>query len=143
MLNISGLNTGIVIDHIAAGGGMEVYNYLGLEKLDCSVAIIKNAKSSKTGKKDMIKIEGNLDVDLNVLGVLDPNITINIISDGHIVEKHHLTLPEEVTNIIKCKNPRCITSVEQELPHRFKLTNREKGIYRCVYCEQKFNGKLK
>lgn len=141
MLNISGLNSGVVIDHIAAGGGMQIYNYLNLEKLDCSVAIIKNAKSSKTGKKDMIKIEGPIKIDLDMLGVLDPNITINIIKEGRIVEKRHLNLPEEVTNIIKCKNPRCITSIEQELPHRFKLTNREKGIYRCVYCEQKFSGK--
>lgn len=141
MLNISGLNSGVVIDHIAAGGGMQIYNYLNLEKLDCSVAIIKNAKSSKTGKKDMIKIEGPIAIDLDMLGVLDPNITINIIKEGHIVEKRHLNLPEEVTNIIKCRNPRCITSIEQELPHKFKLTNREKGIYRCVYCEQKFSGK--
>lgn len=141
MLNISGLNSGVVIDHIAAGGGMQIYNYLNLEKLDCSVAIIKNAKSSKTGKKDMIKIEGPITVDLEMLGVLDPNITINIIKEGHIVEKRHLNLPEEVSNIIKCKNPRCITSIEQELPHKFKLTSREKGIYRCVYCEQKFKGK--
>ena len=141
MLNISGLNSGVVIDHIAAGGGMQIYNYLNLEKLDCSVAIIKNAKSNKTGKKDMIKIEGPIAIDLDMLGVLDPNITINIIKEGHIVEKRHLNLPEEVTNIIKCRNPRCITSIEQELPHKFKLTNREKGIYRCVYCEQKFSGK--
>ena len=141
MLNISGLNSGVVIDHIAAGGGMQIYNYLNLEKLDCSVAIIKNAKSSKTGKKDMIKIEGPIAIDLDMLGVLNPNITINIIKEGHIVEKRHLNLPEEVTNIIKCRNPRCITSIEQELPHKFKLTNREKGIYRCVYCEQKFSGK--
>lgn len=138
MLNISGLNSGVVIDHIAAGRSMEIYNYLNLEKMDCSVAIIKNAKSNRMGKKDMIKIEGPIAIDLDMLGVLDPNITINIIEDGHIVEKRHLNLPSEVTNIIKCKNPRCITSIEQELPHRFKLTSREKGIYRCVYCEQSF-----
>lgn len=138
MLNISGLNSGVVIDHIKAGGAMEIYHYLNLDQLDCAVAIIKNAKSNKSGKKDMIKIEGALDLNLDMLGVLDPNITINIIENGSIVEKRHLKLPTEVTNIIKCKNPRCITSIEQELPHRFKLTNVAQGIYRCVYCEQKF-----
>lgn len=138
MLNISGLNSGVVIDHIKAGGAMEIYHYLNLDQLDCAVAIIKNAKSNKSGKKDMIKIEGALNLDLDMLGVLDPNITINIIENGTIVEKRHLNLPTEVTNIIKCKNPRCITSIEQELPHRFKLTNAAQGIYRCVYCEQKF-----
>ena len=141
MLNISGLNSGVVIDHIEAGRSMDIYNYLNLEKLDCSVAIIKNAKSNYMGKKDMIKIEGPINIDLDMIGVLDPNITINIINDGRIVEKRHLNLPTEVKNIIKCKNPRCITSIEQELPHRFKLTNKEKGIYRCVYCEQSFRGK--
>ena len=122
MLNIGGLQEGVVIDHIKAGGSMEIYHYLELEKLDCSVAIIKNAKSSKMGKKDIIKIEGPITVNLDILGVLDV-----------------LTLPETVTNVIKCKNPRCITSVEQELPHRFKLTDRENRIYRCMYCEQKFS----
>lgn len=138
MLNISGLNSGVVIDHIQAGRSMEIYNYLNLEKMDCSVAIIKNAKSNCMGKKDMIKIEGSINIDLDMLGVIDPNITINIIEDGHIVEKRHLNLPTKVTNIIKCKNPRCITSIEQELPHIFKLTNKEKGVYRCVYCEQSY-----
>jgi len=140
MLNISGLNSGVVIDHIKAGGAMEIYHYLKLDSLDCAVAIIKNAKSNKSGKKDMIKIEGPINLDIDMLGVLDPNITINIIENGSIVEKRHLNLPQEVTNIIKCKNPRCITSIEQELPHRFKLTNATQGIYRCVYCEQKFKG---
>lgn len=139
MLNIGGLNEGVVIDHIKAGGAMEIYNYLGLEKLDCSVAIIKNAKSNKMGKKDIIKIEGPLTVNLDILGALDETITINIIRDNEIVEKRTLDLPETVTNIIKCKNPRCITSVEQELPHRFKLTDRKHRIYRCMYCEQKFS----
>ncbi len=109
MLNISGLNEGIVIDHIQAGGAMKIYEYLNLEKLDCQVAIIKNARSSKMGKKDIIKIEGPLDIDLNVLGVLDHNITINIIKDNRIANKKFLELPDTVTNIIKCKNPRCIT----------------------------------
>lgn len=139
MLNIGGLNEGVVIDHIKAGGAMEIYNYLGLEKLDCSVAIIKNARSNKMGKKDIIKIEGPLTVNLDILGVLDENITINIIKDNQIVEKRTLELPEMVTNVIKCKNPRCITSIEQELPHRFKLTDKKNRIYRCMYCEQKFS----
>lgn len=140
MLNIGGLNEGVVIDHIQAGGAMKIYEYLNLEKLDCSVAIIKNARSNKMGKKDIIKIEGPFDIDLNVLGVLDHNITINIIKEGKIAAKHALPLPETVTNIIKCKNPRCITSIEQELPHTFKLTNRKERIYRCIYCESKFKG---
>lgn len=138
MLEIGGLNEGVVIDHIKAGGAMEIYNYLGLEKLDCSVAIIKNAKSNKMGKKDIIKIEGPITVNLDILGVLDGNITINIISNNKIVEKRILELPEMVTNVIKCRNPRCITSIEQDLPHRFKLTDKENRIYRCLYCEQKF-----
>ena len=140
MLNIGVLNQGIVIDHIQAGGAMEIYNYLNLEKLDCSVAIIKNARSNKMGKKDIIKIEGPLDIDLNVLGVLDHKITINIIKDNEIVEKHNLSLPDTVTNIIKCRNPRCITSSEPELSHTFKLTDRKNRIYRCIYCESKFKG---
>lgn len=138
MLNISGLNSGVVIDHIKAGGAMAVYNYLKLDRLDCQVAIIKNASSNKSGKKDIIKIEEHTDIDLDMLGVLDPNITVNIIKNGEIVEKRHLTLPTTVTNVIKCHNPRCITSIEQELPHRFKLTDPSKGLYRCVYCEQKY-----
>lgn len=141
MLNIGGLNEGVVIDHIKAGGAMEIYHYLELEKLDCSVAIIKNAKSNKMGKKDIIKIEGPITVNLEVLGVLDENITINIIRNDKIVEKRVLALPDLVTNVIKCKNPRCITSVEQELPHRFKLTDKKNRVYRCMYCEQKFQRK--
>ena len=140
MLNISGLTEGIVLDHIQAGKSMDIYYKLGLEKLECQTAIIKNAKSNKMGKKDIIKIEGDLDIDLNVLGVLDHSITINIIKDAEIVEKHQLSLPDTVTNIIKCKNPRCITSIEQELPHTFKLTDRKNRIYRCIYCESKFKG---
>ncbi|MDE6851002.1 MAG: aspartate carbamoyltransferase regulatory subunit [Lachnospiraceae bacterium] len=140
MLNIGGLKEGIVIDHIQAGGAMKIYDYLNLEKLDCSVAIIKNARSNKMGKKDIIKIEGPLDIDLNVLGVLDHKITINMIKDNQIVDKKKLSPPETVTGIIKCRNPRCITSIEQELAHSFKLTDREKRIYRCIYCESKFKG---
>jgi len=140
MLNIGVLNEGVVIDHIQVGGAMKIYKYLNLEKLDCSVAIIKNARSNKMGKKDIIKIEGPFDIDLNVLGVLDHAITINIIKDNEIVEKCAPALPERVTNIIRCKNPRCITSVEQELPHTFMLTDRKNHIYRCIYCESKFKG---
>lgn len=141
MLNIGGLNEGIVIDHIQAGGAMGIYHYLNLEKLDCSVAIIKNAKSNKMGKKDIIKIEGPNLVDLDILAVLDHNITINIIKNGSIIEKKNPELPDTVTNVIRCKNPRCITSIEQELPHTFKLTNKEKHVYRCIYCEQQFTRK--
>ena len=140
MLNISGLNQGVVIDHIQAGGAMKIYEYLNMEKLDCQVAIIKNAKSNKMGRKDIIKIEGPIQIDLNVLGILDHNITINIIENDKIVRKHTLELPDAVTNIIRCKNPRCITSIEQELPHKFKLTDRKNRIYRCIYCESKFKG---
>lgn len=139
MLNISGLNQGVVIDHIQAGLAMKIYSYLNLDKSDCCIAVIKNAKSSKMGKKDIIKIEGPIDVDLDILGVLDHKITINVIEDGKIIQKLNPSLPEQVSNVIKCINPRCITSIEQGLTHRFKLTNKEEGIYRCVYCEQKFN----
>lgn len=140
MLNIGGLNEGVVIDHIQVGGAMKIYEYLNLEKLDVSVAIIKNARSNKMGKKDIIKIEGPFDIDLTVLGVLDHKITINVIKDNKIIKKQRLELPDRVTGIIKCKNPRCITSIEQELPHTFKLTDRENRIYRCIYCESKFKG---
>ena len=143
MLNIGGLSEGVVIDHIKAGGAMEIYNYLGLEKLDCSVAIIKNAKSNKMGKKDIIKIEGPITVNLDILGALDENITINVIKNNEIVEKRTLELPEMVTNVIKCKNPRCITSIEQGLPHVFVLADEEKEIYRCKYCEEKYDGEIR
>lgn len=140
MLNIGGLNYGIVIDHITAGGAMKIYSYLDLEKKDVSVAIIKNAKSNKMGRKDIIKIEATLDeIDLDILGALDHQITINVIKDGIIIEKKNPTLPNHVTNVLKCKNPRCITSVEPGLVHKFKLTDRNKGIYRCTYCEQSFD----
>lgn len=141
MLNIGGLTNGIVIDHIKAGKSMEIYHYLKLEKTDCCVAIIKNAKSNKMGKKDIIKIEGPITVDINMLAVLDDNLTINIIENGIITIKNSPELPLDVTNIIKCKNPRCITSTEQELPHRFRLTNREKRVYRCIYCDEAFDQK--
>ncbi len=140
MLNIGVLNQGIVIDHIKAGGAMKIYSYLDLENKDVSVAIIKNAKSNKMGKKDIIKIEGTLDeLDLDILGALDHQITINIIENGEIIEKKNPTLPEHVSNVLKCKNPRCITSIEPGLAHSFKLTDRANGVYRCIYCEQAFD----
>jgi len=135
MLNIDSVNKGLVIDHIQAGKAMQIYQYLNLDKMDCSVAIIKNAKSKKSGKKDIIKIEDNITMDLEVLGFIDPNITINVIDDGVIIKKIKLELPSVIENVVKCKNPRCITSVEQEIVHKFKLTDKEKKIYRCVYCD--------
>lgn len=135
MLNIDSVEKGLVIDHIQAGKAMEIYHYLNLDKMDCSVAIIKNAKSKKLGRKDIIKVENNLDMDLKVLGFIDPNITINIIDNSVIINKINLELPSEIDNVVKCKNPRCITSIEQEIVHKFKLTDKEKKIYRCVYCD--------
>ncbi|MBO7353585.1 MAG: aspartate carbamoyltransferase regulatory subunit [Lachnospiraceae bacterium] len=140
-MNIDGITNGLVIDHIEAGKGMDLYNALHLGDLECSVALIKNVVSHKMGKKDIIKVDEVIDVDLNVLGFIDPNITVNTIKNNEIVSKAHIELPQKVTNIIKCKNPRCITSVEQELPHVFKLTDPEKRIYRCVYCETKYEEK--
>ncbi|HNZ82499.1 MAG TPA: aspartate carbamoyltransferase regulatory subunit [Sedimentibacter sp.] len=141
MLNIDSVEKGLVIDHIKAGKAMEIYHYLNLDKMDCSVAIIKNAKSKKYGKKDIIKVENNIDMDLKVLGFIDPNITINVIDNSVIIEKINLELPQEVVNVVKCKNPRCITSVEQEIVHKFRLNDREKEIYRCVYCDTAYDKK--
>ena len=132
---IDEIHNGIVIDHIRAGGAMELYRILGLEELSCSVAIIKNAASGKMGKKDIIKIDEEINLDLDVLGYVDPGITVNIIRDGRRVQKFKPDLPERVTNVIKCKNPRCITTTEQELDHIFKLTDRENRVYRCLYCD--------
>lgn len=140
MLNISGLKEGIVLDHIKAGKSMDIYFKLGLDKLDCQIAIIKNARSRKMGTKDIIKIDGGLDlVNVDVLGYIDHNITINIIRDGAIVEKKQVKMPKKIKNVIHCKNPRCITSIEQELPHIFYLADEEKGIYRCLYCEERYS----
>ena len=139
MLNISGLNEGIVLDHIQAGKSLDIYYHLGLDKLECQVAIIKNARSNKMGRKDIIKIEGALDqLDLKVLGYIDHNITVNIIKDNKIAEKRALKLPKKITNVIQCKNPRCITSIEQELPHVFYLSDEGTETYRCLYCEEKY-----
>lgn len=134
---INSIKNGIVIDHITAGLGMEIYRMLGLEKLESSVAIIKNAQSNKMGKKDIIKIDEVFDVDLAVLGYVDPKSTVNVIRDGTRVKKFHPPLPERLEGILKCKNPRCITSVEPELVHVFKLTDRENRTYRCIYCDTK------
>ena len=136
-MNIDSIKTGIVIDHIKAGDGMRIYNFLNLGEMDCSVALIKNASSRKMGKKDIIKVDIVPDTDLNALGFIDPNITLNIIENGERVRKYHPELPERMTNILKCKNPRCITTTEQELPHVFILTDRERDEYRCLYCESK------
>ena len=138
MLNIDSLQKGVVIDHIEVGKSMEIYRALELDKLDCSVAIIKNARSKKTARKDIIKIEDRIDIDLDILGFIDPNITVNIIDNGEIVEKKHLSLPQRIVNVARCKNPRCITSVEQELYHVFLLTDEARGIYRCAYCEHQY-----
>ena len=138
-LNISTISEGFVLDHIQSGKSMEIYKHLRLDKLDCCVAIIKNVPSKRMEKKDIIKIECPIDViDLDILGFIDHNITINIIQDDKIIEKKSLTLPQKVTNVIKCKNPRCITSVEQQLDHVFVLTDPEKIVYRCQYCEEKY-----
>jgi len=138
-MNVDGVQRGSVLDHIEAGRSMEIYKILGLDKLDCCVAIIKNARSRKTGRKDIMKIEDRLDLDLDALGFIDPNITVNIIDDGQIVEKKQMRLPRRVTDIIHCTNPRCITSVEQELPHVFELVDEARGLYRCKYCDQVYD----
>ena len=137
MLNIDNLQNGIVIDHIKARASMAIYDLLKLGKLDCCVAIIKNARSAKYGKKDIIKIDGELEIDLDMLGFLDPNITVGIIRDGKLVEKRKLVLPKELRNVIKCKNPRCITSVEEGIDHIFLLGENQR--YRCAYCEQEYD----
>ena len=134
---IGQLKDGIVLDHITAGKAMQIYETLKLGKLDCSVAMIQNADSPKMGKKDIIKIGTLLDIDLDILGYLDPGITVNVIRDGVVAEQRHLELPQKVVGVIKCKNPRCITSVEREIVHEFKLTDPAKKVYRCIYCEQK------
>jgi len=134
---IDSISNGIVIDHITSGKSMVLYRYLNLEKLTCSVAIIKNAPSSKNGKKDIIKIDELIDINVDMLGYLDPGVSVNIIKDGVIVKKFQPELPERLVGVIKCKNPRCISQEEQELTHIFKLTDREKRIYRCIYCESK------
>lgn len=136
-MNIDSITNGIVIDHITAGRGMKIYDLLMLDELDCSVAIIKNVNSAKLGKKDIIKVDSEISINFDVIGYVDPNVTINIIKNGRLAEKKTIGMPETLVNVIKCKNPRCITSVEQEIEHVFKLTDKENNIYRCIYCETK------
>ncbi len=134
-MNIDSIKNGFVIDHIKAGKGMEIYEKLNLNKLDCQVAIITNAKSKKTGRKDIIKIDKNINIDIDILGFIDPGITINIVKDDKIIDKFHPEAPNELINIVECQNPRCITSVEKDLDHIFILTDKENQVYRCKYCE--------
>ena len=140
MLNVGKIEEGFVLDHIQAGKSLSIYEHLGLDKLDCTVAIIKNARSGKLGKKDILKVECPIDMlDLDILAFIDHNITVNVIKDGEIVDKRDLVLPKQIKNVIKCKNPRCITSIEQELPHIFFLADETKEVYRCKYCEEKYS----
>ena len=140
MLTVDSIERGVVLDHIKAGKSLSIYHHLGLDKEDCTVAIIKNARSNVMGKKDILKVECDINtLDLNILGFIDHNITVNVIKDGNIVEKKRLVLPQEIKNVIRCKNPRCITSIEQELPHIFVLADEKKEIYRCKYCEEKYS----
>ena len=136
-MNIDSIVNGIVIDHITAGKALEIYNMLSMDKLECQVAIIQNAHSNKMGKKDIIKIDGEFEIDLDAIGYVDPGATIVFIKNGELVDKKKLDLPKKITNVILCKNPRCITSTEQELPHVFNLTDEKHRIYRCLYCEAK------
>ena len=134
---IGQIKDGIVLDHISAGLGMTLYNFLGLDKLDCQVALIKNADSVKMGKKDIIKIDRVIDINMDALGYLDPGVTVNIIKDGKLAKRQNIDIPERIENVIKCKNPRCITTVKQELQHIFTLRDKENRVYRCLYCESK------
>ncbi len=136
-MNIDSIINGIVIDHITAGKGMKIYQLLELDKLNSSVALIRNVNSTKMGKKDIIKIDCDMDINMDILGFVDPGVTVDIIRGGNLIEKKKIDLPEKLTNIIFCKNPRCITATEQEIKHVFKLTDKEKKIYRCIYCESK------
>ena len=140
MLNVGKIEEGFVLDHIKAGKSLDVYYQLQLDNLDCTVAIIKNARSNAMGKKDILKVECDINtLNLDILGFIDPNITVNVIKDGEIVEKRDIYLPQEIKGVIHCHNPRCITSIEQELPHIFVLSDAEKRVYRCKYCEEKYS----
>ena len=134
-MNIDSIHSGIVLDHITAGRGMDVYRYLHLDELDCPVAYMRNVRSGAKGRKDIIKIDADIPVDLDVLGYIDPGITVNIIRDGKLVEKKKLSLPQKLVNVIHCKNPRCITTVEGALDQHFILKDRERGVYRCMFCD--------
>ena len=136
-MKIDSIKNGIVIDHIDAGKGMQLYNMLGLDELECSVAIIKNVPSAKMGKKDIIKVDASIDINLDIIGFISPDATVNFIENGICREKRKISLPEHLTDVIKCKNPRCITTIEQDIKHEFVLTDRVKGEYRCIYCDTK------
>lgn len=136
-MTIDSIKNGFVIDHIPAGKSMTLYRYLKLDEIDCSVALLRNVHSNKLGKKDIIKIDADIPVNLDVIGYVDPGVTVNIIKDGELTEKRAIEMPETLVNVIKCKNPRCITTVEQELDHVFKLTDKAEKVYRCIYCETK------
>ena len=140
-MNIDGVKTGIVLDHIQAGKGMKIYKYLGLDKLSCSVALLQRVPSSKYGQKDIIKINELIELNYDMLGYVDSNITVNFVKDGELLKKEHVDMPETLTNIIECKNPRCITSIEQEIEHVFKLVDKDKKVYRCVYCDVEHKAK--
>ena len=136
-MTIDEIKNGIVMDHITAGKGMQIYSLLGLDSLDCSVALIRNVPSRKMGKKDIIKIDAAIELDTDIIGFVDPDITVNIIENGKTIDKKTIALPESLTNVLTCKNPRCISTTEQELPQVFKLADRENRVYRCLYCEAK------
>ncbi|MBQ2815086.1 MAG: aspartate carbamoyltransferase regulatory subunit [Clostridia bacterium] len=136
-MRVDSIKNGIVIDHITCGKAMQIYDMLNLDNLDCTVAILKNVPSNKMGKKDIIKIDCDIEINFDVLGFISPNITVCIVRDGKVAEKKHIDLPEQLTDILHCKNPRCITSTEQDIHHIFRLTDREKGVYRCIYCDTK------
>ena len=136
-MTVDEIKNGVVIDHIKAGQGMEIYRFLELDRLDCPIAIIKNAASRRMGRKDIIKIDTEASPDLSALGYIDSTLTINVIKDGKNIAKYHPELPIQIVDIVLCKNPRCITSTEQELPHIFRLTDKENGTYRCIYCESR------
>lgn len=138
-MRVDSVNNGIVIDHIDKGKAMQIYDLLSLDKLDCSVALLKNVPSNKMGKKDIIKIDCDIDINFDVLGYISPHITVDIVKNGAVCEKRHIELPEKIHDILKCKNPRCITSVEQDIRHVFRLANREKRIYRCIYCDSAYS----
>ena len=138
-MKIDSIQNGVVIDHITAGGGMKLYELLGLDGLDCSVALIRNVPSKKMGRKDIIKIDAAIEMNLDVIGYVDPDATVNIIRDGKLTEKKSIEMPLQLVNVIKCKNPRCITTCEQELEHVVRLTDREQKVYRCIYCVTKAN----
>ena len=140
-MDISGVKNGIVIDHIKAGNAMRIYNLLGFDELECSIAIIKNVSSKKMGKKDIIKVDSDIPLNLEALGYIDPDVTVDVIRDGKLVEKRSVDLPEKLHGVLTCKNPRCITTTEQELPHVFRLTDANNKVYRCIYCETKAENK--